>query len=54
LALLGPFLPFFALFGPFNDELNGVDNEADNWQVNNFQILIKIFGRFAYFFGSFL
>ena len=38
-----------------NDKLNGVDNEADNWQVNNFQILDKIryFWRFAYFFGTF-
>ena len=35
-----------------NDELNGVDNEADDWQV----ILDKIwhFWRFAYFFGTFL
>ena len=39
-----------------NDELNGVDNEADDWQVNNFQILDKIwyFWRFVYFFGTFL
>ena len=31
-----------------NDELNGVDNEADDWQVNYFQILDKIwhFWRF--------
>ena len=31
-----------------NDELNGVDNEADDWQVNNFQILDTIchFWRF--------
>jgi hypothetical protein len=31
-----------------NDELNGVKNEADDWQVNNFQIIDKIwhFWRF--------
>ena len=28
------------------DELNGVDNEADDWQVNNFQILDKILKMF--------
>ena len=39
-----------------NDELNGVENVADDWQVNNFQLLDKIwhFWRFAYFFGTFL
>ena len=39
-----------------NDELNGVDNEADDWQVKNLQILDTIwhFWRFAYFFGTFL
>ena len=38
-----------------NDELNGVDNEADDWQVNNFQIdKIWNFWRFVYFFGTFL
>ena len=34
-----------------NDELNGVDNEADDWQVNNlkFQTKSGIFGVFRTF-----
>ena len=36
-----------------NDELNGVDNEADDWQVNNLD-KIWYFWLFAYFFGTFL